>query len=270
KATKTTGDKFRDMAAKIKTVIDELYPKTAELRAEMEKLAALQADQSLSPQVRTDAISRQSARVSDAQVAAADEVSPALKVSAEAAARLDAAWQTVKDSAAEATTSLQTSADAAGQAFVDMANKSLNALSNLASAIKGGGILDILSSAFNAFGSIAGAGLFGKSLKSSFASFQPISGFRANGGPVSGGKSYVVGERGPELFTASRSGYVHPNGANDNGGGSRVQIIPSPYFNVVVDGRVQSGVSAAAPSIVTGSSQGTQKAMARSNSRRLA
>ena len=38
-------------------------------------------------------------------------------------------------------------------------------------------------------------------------------GFRASGGPVSGGSSYIVGERGPELFTPSSSGMIHPNSA---------------------------------------------------------
>lgn len=38
-----------------------------------------------------------------------------------------------------------------------------------------------------------------------------ISGFRADGGPVGGGKSYVVGERGPEVFTPNRSGFITPN-----------------------------------------------------------
>jgi len=37
--------------------------------------------------------------------------------------------------------------------------------------------------------------------------------FRANGGPVTGGKSYVVGERGPEMFTPGVSGMVTPNHA---------------------------------------------------------
>lgn len=35
--------------------------------------------------------------------------------------------------------------------------------------------------------------------------------FRASGGPVRGGQSYVVGEDGPEWFTPSRSGYIRPN-----------------------------------------------------------
>lgn len=51
-----------------------------------------------------------------------------------------------------------------------------------------------------------------------------IAGARALGGPILAGRSYLVGERGPELVTPSRSGYVHPAsatrrmGANDNGG----------------------------------------------------
>jgi len=36
---------------------------------------------------------------------------------------------------------------------------------------------------------------------------------RASGGPVIGGQSYLVGERGPELFTPSSSGNITPNGA---------------------------------------------------------
>lgn len=38
-------------------------------------------------------------------------------------------------------------------------------------------------------------------------------GARANGGTVTGGRSYVVGERGPELFTPGRTGSIAPNSA---------------------------------------------------------
>ena len=37
--------------------------------------------------------------------------------------------------------------------------------------------------------------------------------FRANGGPVKGGRSYIVGERGPEIFTPGVSGGITPNHA---------------------------------------------------------
>jgi hypothetical protein len=40
-----------------------------------------------------------------------------------------------------------------------------------------------------------------------------ISGTRALGGPVAGGSTYLVGERGPELFTPGTSGNITPNNA---------------------------------------------------------
>lgn len=48
-----------------------------------------------------------------------------------------------------------------------------------------------------------------------------IGGFdaRASGGPVNGGQTYLVGEKGPELFTANTSGTIIPNGAAQSGGG---------------------------------------------------
>jgi len=44
---------------------------------------------------------------------------------------------------------------------------------------------------------------------------------RAQGGPVSAGSPYLVGEQGPELFVPSRSGSIIPNGA---GGGITVNV----------------------------------------------
>ena len=40
---------------------------------------------------------------------------------------------------------------------------------------------------------------------------QKVDGERARGGPVSAGRTYLVGERGPELFSPGRSGFVSPN-----------------------------------------------------------
>ena len=55
---------------------------------------------------------------------------------------------------------------------------------------------------------------------------------RATGGPVSRGASYLVGERGPELITAGRSGYVNRAGSFPAGG-----ITVSPVFNMTFNGR---------------------------------
>ena len=49
-----------------------------------------------------------------------------------------------------------------------------------------------------------------------------IAGARANGGPVSSGRTYLVWERGPELFTPSLSGNII---SNDNMGGSETVSI---------------------------------------------
>lgn len=43
-------------------------------------------------------------------------------------------------------------------------------------------------------------------------------GARAAGGPVTGGGTYLVGERGPELFTPGTSGSITPNNALGGGG----------------------------------------------------
>ena len=48
-----------------------------------------------------------------------------------------------------------------------------------------------------------------------------ISGARASGGPVMGGGSYLVGERGPELFTPGTSGNITPNSAM---GGANITV----------------------------------------------
>lgn len=47
-----------------------------------------------------------------------------------------------------------------------------------------------------------------------------VAGARAGGGPVDAGKTYLVGENGPELWTAPQSGSIIPN--HDLGGGGTV------------------------------------------------
>ena len=58
---------------------------------------------------------------------------------------------------------------------------------------------------------------------------------RATGGPVSRGASYLVGERGPELITAGRAGYVNRAGSFPAGG-----ITVTPVFNMTFNGRTDA------------------------------
>jgi hypothetical protein len=63
-----------------------------------------------------------------------------------------------------------------------------------------------------ALGDAGGGGGFMSSL------IKGITGGRAGGGSVYGGSSYLVGERGPEVFTPGASGFVTPNGGWGGGG----------------------------------------------------
>lgn len=65
-----------------------------------------------------------------------------------------------------------------------------------------------------------------------------FAGFRAEGGPVGAGNSYIVGEKGPELFVPGSSGSIIPNGAMSGGGGRS-----GPSVNVTYN--IASGVSRA-------------------------
>jgi hypothetical protein len=61
-------------------------------------------------------------------------------------------------------------------------------------------------------------------------------GARANGGHVDLGKSYLVGERGPELFTPSSAGNITPN--NELGGTQEITVnIP-----VVLEGKAVTNI----------------------------
>jgi tape measure domain-containing protein len=80
------------------------------------------------------------------------------------------------------------------------------------------GVSSIFPSGVNNFSSSFGAG--------STVAFNPAAafgGFRAAGGSVAGGTSYMVGERGPELFVPGRSGTIVPN--DKMGGGGDVNVV---------------------------------------------
>ena len=60
----------------------------------------------------------------------------------------------------------------------------------------------------------------------------------ASGGPVTGGKPYIVGEKGPELFTPGVSGNITPNHAL---GGSTNVVVNVDASGSSVEGDEQQG-----------------------------
>ena len=63
-------------------------------------------------------------------------------------------------------------------------------------------------------------------------------GARAAGGPVKGGSGYLVGERGPEMFTPGVSGMITPNSAL---GGSTNIVVNVDASGSSVEGNEQDG-----------------------------
>lgn len=72
-------------------------------------------------------------------------------------------------------------------------------------------IIEWVEKALDALASLPGVKTAISITKSAFRSVSDM--FRADGGPVSGGTPYIVGERGPELFVPNSSGSIIPNGA---------------------------------------------------------
>ena len=79
-------------------------------------------------------------------------------------------------------------------------------------------LIDSIFEGIKKVGTAIGNSPIGKGLTSAFG------GFKAAGGPVRQGKSYIVGEAGPELFTANTSGAISPSGAFGGGGGVNITI----------------------------------------------
>lgn len=124
------------------------------------------------------------------------------------------------------------------ESFADMAQDVMSSISGLANSIKGGGFLSILEGLVNIGLQLGKIGAFGKNIQTNL---NAPAGGRARGGPINSNRTYLVGERGPELFSSSRGGYIT---ANDNMSNSRqsmdIKVIPSPFFETVVDERAKN------------------------------
>jgi len=99
---------------------------------------------------------------------------------------------------------------------VDAAKALENALGRIGDKLLDIAIDSALKGIFGG-GSGSGGGLFG-------SLFGGFGGARASGGPVSSGKTYLVGEQGPELVRFGRNGTVVPNHAIGRGGTSAPKL----------------------------------------------
>jgi len=104
--------------------------------------------------------------------------------------------------------------------LVNVLGKALETVSDIIARAIGlfANLVNIVNQVVNAIKKVASVG---SAIGGAIGGALGFGGGRANGGPVSSGTSYLVGERGPELFTPSSSGRIIPNGA---GGGATINL----------------------------------------------
>ena len=150
------------------------------------------------------------------------------------------------------------------KSFKDMADETLAAFDRVVGAIQGGGFLNILSGVIGLGMQLGSIGLFGKTIQTNINSVPKF----ANGGAftvrgMAGIDTNVLSINGiPQAMVSSGEKVsVSPqsNGIGPGGGVTRVEVIPSRYFDVAVDGRIVQ----ASPAIAdAGGSIGVERARA--------
>lgn len=162
---------------------------------------------------------------------------------------VNAALTGLQDNHKKVTGELVANNDNAARSFREMSDDVLGSLQGLVSGIQSGDFLSILQGVVGVLESLASVGLFGKSMadtvnknKSSRRGYAVGTNYAARG-------LALVGERGPELMQMRGGERVIPNHQLGGlGGGGIAQIVPSKYFDVVVDGRIIN----ASPGIMQG------------------
>lgn len=89
-----------------------------------------------------------------------------------------------------------------------------------------------------------------------------IDGARAAGGQVSGGASYLVGEKGPEIFTPGASGQITSNDKlNKLGNGSSISVTPVFQISTGVAETARAEIMRVAPYLINQSVNAVKQAM---------
>jgi len=254
-AQRVTGDvtaAMQEMQRNVSSLLARLFPEMEEARRRAEDIALLRSAEDaglISPQMRASALKRLlgPSEVSD-DIARSGPLVDAARIAGEA---LDGLAQKA-----------QVQTQVVAESFGQMADRAIQALDRMVGAIRGGGFLDILGSVINLGLQLGALGVFGKGVQQRINS-APRS---YDGGGYTGSGARSGGLDGKGGFLA----VLHPretvvDHTRGQGLGARVQIVPSPYFDVVVDGRIVR----AAPALANAGAMQAQGMAARSSRRRV-
>lgn len=152
------------------------------------------------------------------------------------------------------------------KSFKEMADETLQSLSRLTSAIKGGGFLGILEAVVGLGLQLGSTGLFGKKIATNLNRVEA----RASGGPVTGGRPYLVGEEGPEVVVPRHNGNVISNDNLAMGGKLRIEVVANNGgFGAYVRNEAGQIVAAAAGPTASAGAAGALKVNAKSRKRSM-
>ncbi len=269
---KKAKPELENLRSATQSILDRLFPETAEVNRYREELAtltaALKAGQLTTEDYAkaVDALRQEftgfAELIAQNQEIVAEGVGTTLDDALDAAT---ASWDRFADGLSDRSDVTRVEVV---KNFDQMAQDVLSSLGQLSGAIRGGGFLDILSGVLGL--GLQVAGLF-RHNPNAFKTPTPpvINNFRgpayANGTSFHRGGLAVVGERGPELVNLPRGVGVTPNKDLRGMGGGIAEIVPSKYFDVVVDGRIVR----ASPAIMDGSAKVTTSRLGRRQKRQL-
>ena len=137
-----------------------------------------------------------------------------IKKNAEEAKKLNNAFKQIGDDIATGITDALVGAIQGTKSLGEAARAIVN---DLAASLLRLGINTLL-------GNVFGIGIFGGGGGGGGASPAPIGVMAANGGYIPGGRPSLVGEKGPELFTPARGGFVTPNHMLGGGGVTNITV----------------------------------------------
>lgn len=237
RATAGTAAAFRELASEVGPLLDRLFPEAADLRKYREDRALIDRAEAagaarggLTPEQ-----AREARRRLDLEAAGLDpNADPVSVIQTDDILQIDdaALQRDLERLVGEIDTGLfdplENKTLEAVQNFAEMSRGILDSLRGMVSSFKNGDIVGGILGILDLVGQVANmvAGITGKSNPFQGVGQLPggggYGGGRALGGPVVAGKTYRVGERGPEWFTPGTGGRITPDGG---GGGGNVYHI---------------------------------------------
>jgi hypothetical protein len=274
-ATEAATTRFEEMRDRVKSIMDRLFPESRaqlDFKADQDALAEMAKRGNLSADAYAEALRRLRREHAETMLQFERNSPDTIQVFAATAEEIPQIFKDFNGLPSEVDRSV---AKPMIFVFEDMARAIAQSMSDVEGAINGfvtsikkGDIIGIIGGVADLIGSITGVI---STVKGIGASVRPPG--KAAGGPVTKGRTYLVGERGPELIVPNTGGTVIPNSRlRQSGGRTVVQKFDLRGAVMTEDLLRQMNAMAQQAALAGGQlgSSGAQEAWARQQRSRLA